>query len=370
MGNPRREKGGVILQTFSQYPRIFFGSGALDQLTQCRAQSVLVVTDRFFSENGTAQAVGARVPGAEVTVFGGVTPDPPVAVVAAGAAVLARCRPQALIALGGGSVLDCAKAMLYLQDLRPLFVAVPTTSGSGSEVTGFSILTHGGVKHPLVDDALRPDWAILDASLLTTLPPGLIAETGMDAVCHSLEAAAARGASPLSDALAYHAFVLCLAHLPASYRGDTAVRGEVHLAAAMAGMAFDHAGLGLCHALAHALGGRFHTAHGRLGGVLLPGVLAYNGEACAPRYAALARSAGLGAATDRLSLRNLIAAVCRLRDALGLPATLSQAGIAREELTAALDGLVQAALSDPCAASNPREAGAEDLKTILRRCMI
>lgn len=355
------------MQTFSQYPRIFFGPGALEQLRQCRAASALVVTDRFFAQNGTAQAVGGRVEGAEVTIFDGVEPDPSVSVVAAGGAVLGRCQPQVLIALGGGSALDCAKAMLLLLEARPLFIAVPTTAGAGSEVTGFSILTHQGVKHPLVDDALRPDWAILDEALLATLPPKLVAEAGMDAIAHCLEAVAARGASPLSDALAYRAFALCLRDLPAAYQG--AVSGDLQLAAAMAGMAFDHAGLGLCHALAHALGGRFPVPHGRLCGVVLPAVLAFNGEVCAHRYAGLARAAGLGAATDRLCLRNLTAAVCRLRSALELPATLTQAGIEAAAVEAALDELSQTALADPCAAGGPRKAGAEDLKTILRRCI-
>ena len=360
-------KAGESLQYFHCKPILYFGSGALEQLKHCKAASVLVITDRFFAENGLAQRVGALVPNAAVTIFSEVTPDPSAELVARGAAVLRQCRPDAVIALGGGSPMDCAKAIVYLQEPQPFFVAIPTTSGTGSEVTRFSIVTHNGVKHPLVDEALLPDWAILDSDLLANLPKGLIADAGMDVISHDLEAVAAKGASPFSDALATGSFRLCLRHLHASYEGDVSVRGDIHAAAAMAGMAFDHAGLGVCHALAHALGGAFHVAHGRLNGVLLPAVLTFNAEACLSRYADLARASGIEGATDHLALRHLITAVTRLRSLLRLPATLREAGISGEALDAALDALTEAALADPCLASNPRPASRDDLRAILRR---
>ena len=355
------------MQSFHCKPILFFGSGALEQLRRCRAASVLVITDRYFAESGLAQRIGAMVPGAAVTVFSEVTPDPSAELVARGADAFQRCRPDAVLALGGGSPMDCAKAIVYLQESRPLFIAIPTTSGTGSEVTRFSILTHNGVKHPLVDEALLPDWAILDPDLLRDLPKGLVADAGMDVISHDLEAVAAKNASPFSDALAAGSFRLCLRHLPASFEGDVSVRGTLHAAAAMAGMAFDHAGLGVCHALAHALGGAFHVAHGRLNGRLLPAVLAFNAEACLSRYADLARSAGLEGATDRLLLRHLTDAVKKLRIRLRLPATLEEAGIAGEALEDALEDLADAALADPCLSSNPRPVGRDDLKALLHR---
>ena len=212
-------KAGETLQSFHCKPILYFGSGALEQLRQCHAASVLVITDRFFAENGLAQTVGSMVPGAAVTIFSEVTPDPSSELVARGTAVYQRCRPDAVLALGGGSPMDCAKAIVYLQEPRPFFVAIPTTSGTGSEVTRFSIVTHGGVKHPIVDDALLPDWAILDPELLRNLPKGLIADAGMDVIAHNLEAIAAKNASPFSDALAMGSFRLCLQYLPASYAG-------------------------------------------------------------------------------------------------------------------------------------------------------
>lgn len=355
------------MNSFHCKPKIFFGNGALDQLRQCPARSVLIVTDRFFAENGTAQRIGAMIPGAAVTIFSDVTPDPSTELVAKGAAVFAQCRPEALIALGGGSPMDCAKAILYLQDSHPLFVAIPTTSGTGSEVTSFSIVTHGGAKHPIVDEALLPDWAILDADLLEKLPKGLIADAGMDILAHDLEALAATGASPFSDALARGSFCVCFEKLHDSFSGSTAVRGPIHEAATMAGIAFDHAGLGICHALSHALGGRFHIAHGRLNAILLPPVLEYNSPACLDKYVSLAKTSGVSGATDKLLLRNFIAAICRLRASLELPSTLGQAGIPPAELDAALDALAETALADPCTATNPRKPGKDELIAILRQ---
>ena len=232
-------------------------------------------------------------------------------------------------------------------------------------MTSFSILSHNGVKHPIVDDALLPDWAILDPSLLQQLPQSLIADAGMDVLAHCLEAMASRNASPFSDGYAAMAFRWCYQNLSRSFDGDSSVRGTVHAAATMAGLAFDHAGLGISHALAHALGGRFHVAHGRLNGILLPAVLEYNGAACLGQYAELARVAGIEGGTERLLLRNLITALRRLRRRLHLPETLTAAGIAPADLDSALDALVTAALADPCCQTNPRTPTRQDLTALL-----
>ena len=194
-------------------------------------------------------------------------------------------KPDAVVALGGGSAMDCAKAMVYFSGLQVRFVAIATTSGSGSEVTDFSILTHDGVKHPLVDASLCPDVAILDESFLQKLPPALIADTGFDLLSHALEAYAAKDAGAITDALAKDAFCTGLSCLESSCRGDLSVRLDLHQASCMAGMAFSQAGLGLCHAIAHSLGGMFHVPHGRLNAILLPLVLEFNTSAASGSYA-------------------------------------------------------------------------------------
>lgn len=355
------------MKTFFCKPKIFSGPDALTHLSQLHAGSVLLVTDRFFAGNGVADRIAALMPGTKLTIFSDVTPDPSVELVAKGAAVFQSCKPDAVIALGGGSPMDCAKAILYLQEDKPLFAAIPTTSGSGSEMTAFSIVTHNGVKKPLVDDALRPDWAILDESLLQKLPKTLIADTGMDLIAHCLEALAGTNASAFTDALAEGAFRVCFSSLHASYTGDVSVRGQIHEAASMAGLAFDHAGLGVLHALAHALGGRFHIAHGRLCAILCTAVLEFNAPVCQAKYVRLARTAGISGATDHMAFRNLISALSRLRSSLEMPGSLQQAGISPRELRTASDGIANAALCDPCLDTAPRKPSLDELKAILQQ---
>lgn len=330
-----------------------------ERLRSLGAERVFVVADPFFVQNGVAARI-AGAAGGQCRVFDGVTPDPDLGCVAAGLGALRDFDPDLLLALGGGSAIDCAKGLLALWEKRPRFVAVPTTSGTGSEVTAFTVLTHEGVKHPLVDPRLRPDIAILDDSLLERLPAGLIADAGMDALTHCAEAVAAKGASGFSTALATGAFRTLLALLPRSFAGETEVRGAVHEAAAMAGAAFDQAGLGACHALAHAVGGRFHVAHGKLGGIFLPHVLRFNAQSSPGPYEALAAACGLH------GLGGLLAALHRLRRQLKLPATLSQAGLNRQELLRALDELASAAAADPCAGGNPRPLEAREARDLLR----
>lgn len=353
------------MQQFQCTTRILSGRNALEALGNIGSHRVMLVTDRFFRENGTAERIAGMLRDCECSYFSDVLPDPEVTLVARGCAELSRVGADVVIALGGGSVLDCAKAMAYFSKTRPTLIAIPTTSGTGAEVTSFSILTHGGVKHPLVDARLRPDWAILDESLLTTLPPALVADAGMDLISHALEAVCAKNATPFTDSLAVGALQIALRYLPESYGGETAHRGDIHTAAAMAGLAFDRAGLGACHALSHALGGRFHVAHGRLNAVLLPAVMAMNAPAALPRYAGAARACGLGYSIDQMAFRSLSAQLRQLRRTLGLPQTLAGASISYSELTKRKKALIEAALADPCMNGNPITPTAEQLNAIL-----
>ena len=340
------------MQTFQVKTQVCFGEGALDALGTLPGRRFFIVTDPFFAKDGTAQKIGSLCKG-ETEIFDGVQPDPPLSVVAEGLARMQKFGADTLIALGGGSAIDCAKGMVSIGENRPFFVAIPTTSGTGSEVTAFAILTHDGVKHPLVDSALRPDMAILDDSLLENLPKTLIADGGMDVIAHCVEAVVAKKATSMTRSLAETAFHTAMKQLIPSFEGERKVRGELHLAATMAGIAFDHAGLGLCHALSHALGGRFHLPHGRLNAILLPHVMAYNREACS--YAMLGS--------------NPVFAVSRLARRLHMPRTLIDAGVKAGEVLDAMDDLCCAALSDPCCSTNPRTPSVTDCKGILRACL-
>lgn len=341
------------MEQFYCTTRLFFGPDALQALHRVKAARAMVVTDRFFSENKTAERIGKMLPGCTVTYYDSVQPDPEVSLVAEATAQLEKSEATVLLALGGGSVLDCAKAMTYFAKKRPMLIAIPTTSGTGSEVTSFSILTHDGIKHPLVDDSLRPDWAILDESLVGSLPASLVADTGMDLISHVVEAIGAKNASPLTDALAFHALDTALRLLSRSFEGDASVRGRIHVAATMAGMAFDRAGLGACHALSHALGGKFHVAHGRLNAVLLPAVMQFNAPAAMSRYAEAARACGIGYANDQMAFRSLLQQIKQLRRTLKLPQTLAQAGVAPSQLRQHIPELAKAAMEDLCLSGNP-----------------
>ena len=343
----------IVMEEFSCKTRLISGSGAVSMLATLQGQRLFLVTDPYFMKNGTAKHIADQVKCQKVEYFDKVQPDPTVELAAEGTARLREFNPDLVVALGGGSAMDCAKAMAYFAKGDYTFVAIPTTSGSGSEVTDFAILTHNKVKHPLVDPRLRPDVAILDSDLLQQLPKGLIAETGFDVLTHALEAYVAKGAGVVTDLYAREAFSSAYASLPASYAGNQGVRLKVHLAATMAGMAFTQAGLGLCHAMAHSLGGVFHVPHGRLNAILLPSVIGCNAHVAGKKYAELARAAGMGGSADTIAVRNLKNGIVRLRRELNLPETLAQAGVDPRAVWENVGQIVQATLHDPCCDSNP-----------------
>lgn len=353
------------MQEFYCKTKIISGENALDWLDKQHCQRMLLVTDPYFQQSGLAQRIAERVQAGQREIFSGVQPDPSVEQAAEGTALMRQLQPDLLVALGGGSAMDTAKAMRNFAGEGEKFVAIPTTSGSGSEVTNFSVLTHGEVKYPLIHSKMQPDVAIIDGELVKSLPRKLVAEGGFDVLSHALEAVAATKADAISRALAEDAFCTAFTKLPASYRGDTRVRGAVHLASTMAGVAFSQAGLGICHALSHALGGIFHLPHGMLNAILLPEVVAFNASAAGAAYGKLARLAGVGAASDAMSVRNLRNALLRLRKELHLPATLQEAGISRQKLQERMEKILEAAMKDPCMETNPIKPDANQLRKLL-----
>ena len=353
------------MESFYCRTKIYSGTGTLAQLQHMGIRRLFLVTDPYFMENNTAEAVMKHAAPEAHCIFHKVTPDPSVALAAEGTAMLRDFAPDAVVALGGGSAIDCAKAMVYFADTPVRFIAIPTTSGSGSEVTDFAVLTHGQTKHPLVDAKLRPEAAILDSSLLAQLPKKLIADCGFDVLCHAMEAFVATNASCFTDALAKDAFRTVLSLLPASYGGCTDVRLQIHTASTMAGLAFTGAGLGLCHAMAHSLGGIFHIPHGRLNAILIPAVMDVNLHACSEKYAQLARVSGVGSSADTIAVRNLRNALIRLRKELGLPKDLKEAGVSPRTLYQHEAQIVRDTLADPCCRTNPLPAEDYAVRKIL-----
>ena len=344
------------METFTLKPKLYFGPDALGALKKLTGKRVLIVTDGFLASSGLLDKVRAHLNGCEVTVFDQVTPDPSVELVAWGVQLLRETQPEAVIAFGGGSPMDCAKAIRWNAGGYVSLWAIPTTAGTGSEMTSYAVLTdtEKGLKYPLVDDILLPECAILDPSLLEGVPPTVTADTGMDVLTHAAEAYVSPKATPFTDALAEKAFVLAYENLPGAHRGDLARRGAMLYASCMAGMAFNAAGLGVCHSLAHALGGRLHLPHGRLNAILMPHVIRYNAanHTAAQRYAKLAGLCGLAA-----SPRALSGAMSRLLVALKMPTTLTVDDPS---------GIAAAALTDPCTVTNPRVPTAAELETLLR----
>lgn len=341
------------MEVFSCKTKIISGPGAVSCLTEMGIKKLFMVADPYFAENGEAKRIAALSGAGEIGYFTRIQPDPSAELAAEGTAQLRAFAPDTVVALGGGSTLDCAKAMVYFSGLPMRLVAIPTTSGSGSEITDFAILTHKEQKHPLVDEKLRPDVAVLDGDLLRKLPPKLVADTGFDALSHAVEAFVATGSGEITDSLAKSAFCSVFGSLSASFSGNISVRQRLHTASCMAGLAFTQAGLGLCHAMAHTLGGIFHIPHGRLNAILLPAVIRLNANICQEKYASLARSAGIGGSADSIAVRNLQNALVRLRTELKLPATLAQAGADPRELWHLTDSIVENTLKDPCCKTNP-----------------
>ncbi len=352
------------MQSFSCATKIISGSGSISALGEMGIGRLFLVTDPFFEKQGTAAKVAGAAKAKATEIFDRVRPDPTLSLAAAATARAKAFRPDTIVALGGGSAMDLSKAVAFFSGLGARLVAIPTTSGSGSEVTDFAILTHKEVKHPLVDPSIRPDVAILDSDFLMELPASLIADSGFDILTHALEAWVAKGAGQISDALALAAFCTAYSALPASFAGDKSKRLAIHEAATMAGMSFSQAGLGLCHAMAHALGGLTHLPHGRLNAILLPWVMDTNAHACGERYGKLAALAGLGV-SHQLGSRYLKNALLRLRRDLKLPGSLRAAGVDIRLVDSHREDLVNATLADPCCASNPLTVEAFMVRRIL-----
>jgi len=344
------------MERFSLKPRLCFGPGALWALEELGETPVFLVTDSFLARSGLLDPVTARLKG-QVTVFDRVTPDPTLELVAHGVMALQESGAGAVVAFGGGSPMDCAKAIRYFSGMELPLWCIPTTAGTGSEVTSFAVLTdtRQGAKYPLVDDSLLPHTAILAPEFLAGAPPHVTADTGMDVLSHAAEALVARGANSFTDALAQSAFVTAFSHLKAACAGSMEAKEQMLMASCRAGIAFNGAGLGVCHSLAHAIGGAYHIPHGRINAVLLPNVIEFHVKTLsetASKYAALAKACGLSP-----NPRALMGGLRRLRAAIGEPDRLEQ--------KIDIPAIAAQALKDRCTPSDPAPVTEAALRSIL-----
>lgn len=373
------------MNSFSVRTKIMEGGG-LETLAP-KLHKVFIVTDGFMASSGKVSYITEKLDraGAEYRVFDQVKADPDIGTVTKGVDMIQEFHPDAVIAFGGGSPIDAAKAIVFFAaktcDMREcMFIAVPTTSGTGSEVSKFAVITdpEKEVKYPLVEDSLLPDVAILDAELTVSVPSSVTADTGIDVFTHAVEALVSTAATDFSDAAAEKAIKLVRRHLMTAYHqpGDMAARQGMHNASCLAGVAFSNSGLGLNHGMAHALGARFHIPHGRANGILLPYVMSFNAgcsESLTPvakRYAKIARLLGLEATSVRQSALNLIRTARRYVEQLNIPSSIQAAGVDKAEFEAEAEAMAEAALADRCTATNPRPCSKEEILQVFHKAYI
>ena len=386
---------------------LYHGKGSLEMLkTLGGKKAILVVGGGTMKRMGFLDKAVSYLQegGMEVKLFEGVEPDPSVETVMKGAAAMQEFQPDWIVAMGGGSPIDAAKAMwafyeypeTTFEDLitpfsfptlrqKAKFCAIPSTSGTATEVTAFAVITDyaKGIKYPLADFNITPDVAIVDPALAETMPAKLTAHTGMDAMTHAIEAYVSTLNCNYTDPLALHAIKMIHADLKKSYDGDMDARDRMHDAQCLAGMAFSNALLGIVHSLAHKTGAAFtggHIIHGCANAMYLPKVIKYNSKdaTAAERYAQIADFLALGGNTVEEKVDLLIAELRKMNDALNIPQAIKNYGpggvkaetsiIDEKEFLEKLPTVAANAIGDACTGSNPRQPSQEEMEKLLKAC--
>lgn len=367
---------------------IYFGEGSLEVLKTLKGKKAVVVTGgSSMRKFGFLQKVEAYLAeaGIEVKLIEGVEPDPSVETVMKGAAEMRDFEPDWIISIGGGSPIDAAKAMWIFYEYpeatfddvknpftvpelrkKAKFLAIPSTSGTATEVTAFAVITDYSteIKYPLADYNLTPDIAIVDPALAETMPPMLTAHTGMDALTHAIEAYVAGFHSSFSDPLAMQAIVMTNQHLEASYNGDMKAREEMHIAQCLAGMAFTNALLGITHSMAHKTGAVFNIPHGCANAIYLPFVIDFNRKTAGGRYAEIAKALGLPGSSEDQLVDSLTGLIRSMNQKMKIPTTLKEFGVTEEDFYANVDRISENAIKDACTGSNPRPITADEMKRL------
>ncbi len=376
------------MKTFEMKTAIHFGENALDRLKEIPYQRVLVITDPFVVKSKMIDLITAPLEsaGKQYDLFYDVVPDAPVGKIAEGVKKFLEVQPEAVIAVGGGSAIDSSKAIReFALKINPYgevgLIAIPTTSGTGSEVTSFAVVndTEAHVKYPLISDSLTADEAILDAELVRSVPPAITADTGMDVFTHALESYVSTDHNEFSSALAEKSIEICGVFLLRAYLdgSDMHARQKMHVASCLAGLSFNTAGLGITHSMAHQLGAVFHIPHGRANAMLLPLVVEYNASIdkysrsqkeylpAVKRYANIAHLLGLSNYNKVMSVHSLVNWIQFMQKEMNIPQTIQELKtITPDEYFGAIDRMADAALADACTVNNPRVPTKEDIKKI------
>jgi Alcohol dehydrogenase, class IV len=378
--------GGMFMRRFTLPRDIYFGEGSIEVLKTLKGKKAIIVVggssmQKFGFLKKTEDCL--KEAGMEVKKFEGVEPDPSVETVMEGAGVMRDFEPDWIVSIGGGSPIDAAKAMwifyehpeLKFEDvIKPFslpelrtkakFIAIPSTSGTATEVTAFSVVTDykEKIKYPLADFNLTPDIAIVDSDLAQTMPASLTAHTGMDALTHAIEAYVATARSAFTDPLAMQAIVMVKDNLVKSYGGDKKAREEMHYAQCLAGMAFSNALLGITHSMAHKTGAMFHIPHGCANAIFLPYVIDYNKKEAGDRYAQIAKALGLQGNTQDELIDALTNMINEMNRKMGIPVSMKEYGVSEEDFKNSVKTIARNAVLDACTGANPRAIDDEGME--------
>ena len=376
------------MKTFEMKTVIHFGDNSLERLKVIPYKRVLIITDPFIANGDMIDLITAPLKsgGIQYDLFTDVVPDAPIGKIAEGVKKFLEYQPEAVIAVGGGSAIDSSKAIrefaLKINNYGKVgLIAIPTTSGTGSEVTSFAVVndTDAQVKYPLVSDSLTADEAILDAELVRSVPASVTADTGMDVFTHALESYVSTDHNEFSAALAEKAIEICGVFLLRAYLdgNDMHARQKMHVASCLAGLSFNTAGLGITHSMAHQLGAMFHIPHGRANAMLLPHIVEFNANInkhsksqkeylpAVKRYSNIAHVLGLSNYNKVMSVRSLVNWIQFMQKEMNIPLTIQEMKtITPDVYFAAIDRMAEAALADACTATTPRVPTKEDIVKI------
>ncbi|GAA0092052.1 iron-containing alcohol dehydrogenase [Paraclostridium bifermentans] len=369
---------------------LYFGDDAIDYLKSVKGKkAMLVIGSERLIKDGTVPKIQENLKEAniETVIFKGVENDPSVATVRKGVEMMNEFNPDLIIGIGGGSPIDAAKAMwifyeypeftfeeaakpFNLPELRQKsnFIAIPTTSGTATEVTSFSVITDNetGVKYPIADYNITPDIAIVDTNLVQTMPKTLVANTGMDALTHAIEAYVSNASNPITDALAMKSIEMIYENLVNSFNSEDQARKDMHMAQNLAGMAFSNAILGIVHSMAHKTGKIFDIPHGLANAIYLSAAIQFNAKTAKGDYADIARRLGLAGNTEDELVNSLVSVIKQFRKDMGMANSLKEFGLSEEVFNKNLQSISETAVADPCTGTNPREISVEQMKKLFK----
>ncbi|MFV0555784.1 MAG: 1-propanol dehydrogenase PduQ [Lactovum sp.] len=361
----------------------------LEVLKNIEMQRVFLVTDPFLLTTSVIDRLKSILVSREIKIYSEIKPDPTIEQVANGVENMKLLSPDTLIVIGGGSAIDAAKAMKYFylksiqESVKIQLIAIPTTSGTGSEVTSFSVIRDSkkGIKYPLFSSEILPDIALLDKGLVKTVPKKVTADTGMDVLTHSLEAYVSINANDFSDLYAEKAFCLVFNYLSICFTDpeNDVAREKMHIASTLAGLAFNIAGLGINHGLSHALGAAFHVPHGRMNTILMPEIIRFNSalkeessldtKIAIKKYAYLASLIGIESSQEKVAVSSLIQKIEKLQETLEMPKSLTEFGLDKKNILESIENVIINALADITTSTNPRQTNRKNLEKIIKKIM-